>query len=165
MLYTVNHLQETNEDPFSRNKANIMFICFSESCLELSPPDVHHDTILGSHHCSNLFEDNMVWINFKPEPADIWDTYMSLVLRKPAFCICENKDADQLCGYCEADQRLCFRYIDSAIPLLSKSEISSLYPSSMAVQPGLCRTRSETQKTGFLRTRLISYMIKGYEDD
>ena len=33
---------------------------------------------------------------------------MSLVMRKPAFCICENKDADQLRGYREADQRLCF---------------------------------------------------------
>ena len=29
-------------------------------------------------------------------------------MRKPAFCICENKDADQLCGNHEADQRLCF---------------------------------------------------------
>ena len=29
---------------------------------------------------------------------------------KTAFCICENKDADQLCGNNEADQRLCFRY-------------------------------------------------------
>ena len=45
---------------------------------------------------------------------------MSLVMRKPAFCICENKDADQLYGNGTADQRLCFRYIDSAIPLLSK---------------------------------------------
>ena len=45
---------------------------------------------------------------------------------KPAFCICENKNADQLCGNREADQRLCFRYIDSTIPLLPKSEISSL---------------------------------------
>ena len=44
---------------------------------------------------------------------------MSLVMRKPAFCICENKDADQLRGSREADQRLCFRYIDSTTPLLS----------------------------------------------
>ena len=51
---------------------------------------------------------------------------MSLVMRKPAFCICENKDADQLRGGREADQRLCFRYMDSTIPLLSKYEISSL---------------------------------------
>ena len=33
---------------------------------------------------------------------------MSFVMRKPAFCICKNKDADQLRGYREADQRLCF---------------------------------------------------------
>ena len=33
----------------------------------------------------------------------------SLVVRNPAFCICENKDADQLRGNREADQRLCFR--------------------------------------------------------
>ena len=51
---------------------------------------------------------------------------MSLVMRKPDFCICENKDADLLCGYRTADQRLCFRYSDSTIPLLPKSKISSL---------------------------------------
>ena len=48
---------------------------------------------------------------------------MSLVMRKPAFCICEKKDADQLRSYREADQRLCFRYMDSTTPLLPKSEI------------------------------------------
>ena len=52
---------------------------------------------------------------------------MSRVVRKPAFCICENKDAD----YRKADQRLCFRYTDSTIPLLPKSEILSFYPSSV----------------------------------
>ena len=51
---------------------------------------------------------------------------LSHVMRKPAFCICENKGADQLCNNCAADQRLCFHYIDSTNPLLSKSEISSL---------------------------------------
>ena len=75
-------------------------------------------------------------------------------MRKPAFCIYENKDADQLRGNRKADQRLCFRYTDSTISLLSKSEISSLESSSVAVQPGLCRTWSDTPKTGFLTTRL-----------
>ena len=79
---------------------------------------------------------------------------MSRDVRKPDFCICENKDADQLRGNREADQRLCFRYLDSTIPLLSNSEISSLQPSSVAVQPGLCGTWSETPKTGFLTSRL-----------
>ena len=46
-------------------------------------------------------------------------------MRKQMFSICENQDADQFRGNREADQRLCFRYIDCTIPLLSKSEISS----------------------------------------
>ena len=76
-------------------------------------------------------------------------------MRKAAFCICENKDEDQLHDNRAADQRLCSRYIDRTIPLLSKSEMSNLLPSSVAVQPGWCRTWSETPKTGFLATRLI----------
>ena len=80
---------------------------------------------------------------------------LSRAVRKPDFCICENQDADQLRGNREADQRLCFRYKDSTIPLLPKSEISSLQPSYVVVQSGLCRTWSETPKTGFLIMRLI----------
>ena len=45
---------------------------------------------------------------------------------KTGFCICKNKDADQLRGNLEADQGLCFRYIDSTIPLLPIYKISSL---------------------------------------
>ena len=80
---------------------------------------------------------------------------LSHVMRKLDFCTCENKDADQLRGIREADQRLFFCFIDSTIPLLSKSEISRLQPSSLIVQPGLCGTWSETPKTGFLTTSLI----------
>ena len=43
-------------------------------------------------------------------------------MRKPAFCTCENKDADQLHSNREADQRLCFPYTDRTIPILPKSE-------------------------------------------
>ena len=50
---------------------------------------------------------------------------LSLCMTKPTICISENKAADQLRGYREADQRLCFRYTDSTISLLLKSEISS----------------------------------------
>ena len=46
---------------------------------------------------------------------------------KPTICICENKDADQLRGNREADQRLCFCYSDSKIPLLLTAKISSFY--------------------------------------
>ena len=63
---------------------------------------------------------------------------MSCHMGKPTICIGENKDADQLRGNRKADQRLCFRYSDSTIPLLLKSVFSVL------VQAGLCQTWSET---------------------
>ena len=47
-------------------------------------------------------------------------------MRKPDFCICENKEADQLLGNRTVDQCIGFRYIDRTIPLVFKSEISSL---------------------------------------
>ena len=46
---------------------------------------------------------------------------------KPTICIGENKDADQLRANREADQRLCFSYLDSTIPLLLKFEISGFF--------------------------------------
>ena len=48
---------------------------------------------------------------------------MSLCVRKPTICMGENKDADQLRGNREADQRLCFRYTDSTFPPLLKPKI------------------------------------------
>ena len=79
-------------------------------------------------------------------------------MRKPTFCICENKDADQLRGDREADQRLCFRYKDSTIPLLSKSEFKHL-----AIFCG-CTARFVSdqvgnQNVGFLMTRLKCYIV------
>ena len=65
-------------------------------------------------------------------------------MRKPTICICENKDADQLRGNREADQRLCFHYTESTLPPLTKSEISSFSPACVIVQPDLCQTLSET---------------------
>ena len=62
-------------------------------------------------------------------------------MRKAAFYICENKDADHLRGNREADQRLCFRYIDSTIPLClnpkfqASIHILSLY-SLVRIEPG-----------------------------
>ena len=50
---------------------------------------------------------------------------MSRHMGKPTICLGEDKGADQLRSNREADQRLCFRYSDSTVPLLLKSEISS----------------------------------------
>ena len=87
------------------------------------------------------------------------EIYMSHRIGKPTFCIGENKGADQLRSNCEADQRLCFRYTDSTIPLLSKSKISSLYTSSVTVQPYLCQTRLETTLLDFPRGGSYIYLM------
>ena len=80
------------------------------------------DTV--AHVFIGQFVSDLV-INPKDRLSSI-QAHMSRIMRKPTFYKCENKDADQLRGYREADQRLCFRYIDSTIPLLSKSKISNL---------------------------------------
>ena len=60
--------------------------------------------------------DNVTLDRWFPANKDL-----NLVMRKPDFCICENEDGNR-----KADQRLCFRYVDSTIPLFPKSEILSL---------------------------------------
>ena len=63
-----------------------------------------------------------------------------MMKKKPCvFCLCENKDADQLCSNCTADQHLCFRFMASIIPLLHKSEILRFHHSSVIVHAGLCQ--------------------------
>ena len=76
-------------------------------------------------------------------------------MRKPTICIGEKNDADQLRGNREADQRLCFRYTDSTIPLLSKSKVSSFWPVSDTVQASLCHTWTEPKLLVFSRTGSI----------
>ena len=72
---------------------------------------------------SVLCERCMIHVFFLPERGDI--TLVTVFLnelsheKSNVLHICENKDADQLRGNREADQRLCFRYTDSAIPLLA----------------------------------------------
>ena len=80
-------------------------------------------------------------------------------MRKPAFCMCENKDADQLRSNREADQRFCFRYTDSTSPLLPIYEIYIGNLKPLAIFCGctalFVSTWSEPPKTGFLTMRLI----------
>ena len=80
----------------------------------------------GSHVTDTFFSADSVGEKNKDALLKKFQVNMSSVMRKPTFCICENKDADQLRGNREADQRLCFRYTYSSIPLLPKSEFSSL---------------------------------------
>ena len=85
----------------------------------------------------------------------IKEEHLSHCIRKPTECLGENKGSDQLRGNREADQRVCFHYMDSTIPLVLKSKISSFQLASVTVQAGLFWTWSETQIVGFLTHRLI----------
>ena len=66
-----------------------------------------------------------------------------------------NKDADQPAHLCSLISTFVVRCLDSIIPLVSISELLSLYLGSVAAQAGLCPTWSQTPETGFLVTRLI----------
>ena len=80
-------------------------------------------------------------------------------MEKPTTCIGENKGADQLGSTYEANQHLCFGYMDSRIPLLLKSKISIFKAFTVTVQAGLCQTWSKTQIVDFLMQRL-KYELK-----
>ena len=79
--------------------------------------------------------------------------HLNHFMRKPDFCMCKNKAADQLCSNCAADQRHCFCYTDSTIPLLHNFEILSFCSSSVATQPILCQTWSQTREDRFSHLR------------
>ena len=66
--------------------------------------------------------------------------YTMKIMKKPAFCLYDNKDADQLHGNRAADQCLYFCYIDIAHLLYFLNQIRNftmwLY-SPFSVRPGL----------------------------
>ena len=86
------------------------------------------------HFCQGTSQQDVILDINKKNKTPICELYVSVKSLKVESKyesphgktnIGENKDADQLCGNREADQRLCFRYLDSTIPLLPKSKISS----------------------------------------
>ena len=75
---------------------------------------------------------------------------MSLIMRKPAFCICENKALNSCAVTAQLISAFVFaiQIVQSLYYLNPKFQASS-HASSVAVQPGFCQTWSETPKTGF----------------
>ena len=98
---------------------------------KLAPENIQDLMLMVScfpEFCSNNFLMMKLFFNvnyFRTYIRPYGKRHLSRLMGKPTICIGENKDADQLRGNREADQRLCFRYSDSTIPLLLKSEISS----------------------------------------
>ena len=88
-----------------------------------------------------------------------WQKYGHLVLvnllGKPVMPYANNKGADQPAHTRSLISAFVVHYLDSIIPLVSISEISSLCLASVAAQASLNLTWSKTQKTGFLVARLV----------
>ena len=70
------------------------------------------------------------------------------------LCV-NNKGADQPAHPHSLISVFVVRCLDSIIPLVSISEMASLYLAFVAAQAGLSLIWSQTPKTGFLVTRLI----------
>ena len=90
-------------------------------------------------------------------------------LREPSSCIwatswenhfmqyANNKGAVQPAHLRSLISPIVVRCLDSIIPLVSISKLSSLYLASVDAQAGLCLTWLQTPNTGFLVTRLICW--------
>ena len=109
---------------YAKTKVQISFdqrLCFryTDSTINAKFPTSSYLLCLYHSVCVRPIQNLNCWF---PRAAA---HHLSRIVRKPDFCLCENKGADQLRGNREADQRLCFRHSDSKISLLSKSEISS----------------------------------------
>ena len=87
--------------------------------------DFQENTIIDEkcHHGNNIVTQTE---DFQIRSQNNEQQHRSRVMSKPTFSIGETKGADQLRSNCEADQRLCFRYTASTVPLLFKSTISIL---------------------------------------
>ena len=70
-------------------------------------------------------------------------------MKKPVYAICEQQRSRSACASAQSDQHLCFCCLDCIIPLVSISEISSLYLASVAAQVGLGITWSQTSEDKF----------------
>ena len=96
------------------------------------------------NHTSSTFQHKMI------VAASLKEQQLSHVMKNPVLLYANNKGAD-LRSLISA---FVVRCLDSIIPLVPISEISSLCLASVVASIGLSLTWSQTQKTGFLVTRL-----------
>ena len=120
--------ENKDADQLRGNREADQRLCFrnTDRTIPLLPKIRNFKSLAFFNDCPPRFVSDLVG-NPEDRFSDVAaHFYLSRDVRKPDFCICENKDADQLRGNREADQRLCFRYTDSTIPLFPKYKISSL---------------------------------------
>ena len=103
----------------------------------------------GSPSARKTQDSLIMWVHLKIKWATSWQ---NLLLPHA-----NNKGTDQPAHPRSLISTFVVRCLDSLIPLVSISEISSLQLASVAAEAGLNLTWSQTPKTGFLVTRLKQY--------
>ena len=104
-------------------------------------------------HNINASEQNIYWdLNIIDYQNIIWASSWDNLFLSYA----NNKGADQPAHPRSLISTFVVHCLDSIIPLVSVSEISSLYLASVAAQAGSSLPWLQTPKTGFLVMRLIS---------
>ena len=116
---------------------------------------------LHSKNSLYLLKYHRLPIKLSPMKGDAWflclnltDTNWAMLWQNLLLPYVNNKGANQPVHLRSLMSAFIVRCLDSIIPLVSISEISSLCLASLAAQSGLCLTWSQTPKTGFLVTRL-----------
>ena len=79
-------------------------------------------------------------------------------MRKPVYAICEQQRHRSAYTSAQSHQHLCFCCLDSIIPLVSISKISSLYIASVAVEADLSVIWSEIPEDRFSHD--VSQVVK-----
>ena len=83
---------------------------------------------------------------------------LSRAMRNASYVICEQQRRRSACASAQSDQRLCFRYLDSVMSLVSVTKISSLMLASVAEQASLSLTWSETPEDAFSHDKAHLYL-------
>ena len=81
-------------------------------------------------------------------------------MRKMAFCICENKGAEQL-----LISAFAFATWVVQFPFFLQLKFQASGQSAVAVQPSSCWARVETPRTVFLASRLICFCLSVHNKD
>ena len=85
--------------------------------------------------------------------------YVSHVIRKPMFAICEQQTCRSACAATQSYQRLFVSCLDRIISILAKSKISRFQIVSVAEQAGLSLSWLQIPKSGFLMTWLMWFNV------
>ena len=134
------------------NSSQKCALSFSQlSNLQINICLIWFPTLFSAAYAKGFKQSSWVWSNYENDVCIIW----AVTWENQIFAYAKKKDADELRGSREADQRLCFHYTDSTIPLLLNPKFQASSHLQWLPSRFVSDLGSESPKTGFLMSRLI----------